>query len=246
MLKNKYHKINACLLTVMLLAGSTGFGRQAQPAPDPALLEKFERLCRQISDVKGDYTLGGVFNILDKANPAAKMDNVDFLMCKQGNEFYYRLGQTITLNEQGANLYIDKTARRIMLSKKKQLVYDMGMGQFRDLGAHISDEHYQLVSQIHGDNETLSLVNEHHVSCKQYSIEFDRRTFRIKSLRLRLTNLSDPLKTDNEKIVEVRISNWEHKADLGHYLTKNKVIKKDGIGRIVLADAFKEYRLIKM
>jgi len=215
------------------------------PAPDKALLDKFNLLCKKMADVQGDYTLGGVINIVDKANPADKMDHVEFLFCKKGDEFYYKLGETLSLNEQGSYIYIDKPSKRVLLSSQKQVAYDPGFRQFADMTATIKSENYHLVSTINGNEQTISLINEHHISCKQYSLTFDKRSMMIKRLYMRLTDFAEPTRKDKEKIVDVSISRWDRTADLGMYLSKNKVIKKFN-GRWKTVNEFRDYQLVKI
>lgn len=239
--------ISALFILLLLITVSSGYGktRDTVPAPDKAILEKFEQVCKKMNDVKGNYTLGGVINIIDRANPADAMDHVDFLFCKQGDEFYYRLGKTITLNEQGLYLYIDNQSRRIMLSPQKKVQYDAGMKQFADMGANIRSEHYKMTSKINGDEQTISLVNEHHISCKQYTITFNRQNLKVKYLYMRLTNLNDPLNKANEKVVTVSISKWDNTADVSGYLSKDNVVKNvKGGWRTV--NVYRNYELIKM
>jgi hypothetical protein len=217
---------------------------QNEQLPDKELLDKFGIMCKKIRDVKGNCTLAGVINIEDHANPAAKMENVGFIFCKRGDDFYYQIGKTATINADGVYIFIDHGAKKIMLSQKKQVVYNAleGLG---DIGANIKAEHYKLVSKIKGDEQTISLINEHHISCKQYSLTFGKRDMKIKSLYLRLSNPQDPLRTDNEKIVNVRISEWDGSAELTKYLSKNNVIKNVN-GRWKTVEGFKNYELIKM
>lgn len=234
---------------VVLVTGSymSGVARAVRPAPDTAsaLLQKFALLCQKIRDVKGDYTLAGVITISDRANPAENMDRVPFLFCKSGSEYYYQLGTTTTLNESGNYIYIDHRNKRILVSGQKPLVYDSGVKGLGDLGAQLKFEHYKVESKISGGDETISLTNEHHISCKQYAIMFDRRSMKIKKLYLRLSNLSDPLRTDNEKIISVSITEWTKTAVLSKYLMKEQVIRSVR-GEWETTAPFKQYRLTKM
>ncbi|WP_183574645.1 hypothetical protein HDF18_01225 [Mucilaginibacter sp. X5P1] len=237
--------ISALFILLPLLIASSSYGKTTDTVPDKAVLEKFEQVCKKMNDVKGNYTLGGVINIIDRANPADAMDHVGFLFCKQGDEFYYQLGKTITLNEQGVYLYIDNQSRRVMVSPQKKVQYDAGIKQFADMGANIQSEHYKMTSKINGDEQTISLVNERHISCKQYTITFDRQSLKVKYLYMRLTNLNDPLNKANEKIVTVNISKWSNTADVSQYLSKNDVIKNvKGGWRTV--SVYRNYELIKM
>jgi hypothetical protein len=216
-----------------------------QQTPDKALVGKFEMLCKKMTNIKGNYTVAGIINMSDKARPADKMENIRFLFCKKGDEFYYRLGSSATVNEQGVYLYIDYKTKRVMLSQKKQVGYDAGLKQFGDIGANIKSENYKLSSKTTGNDQTISLINEYHISCKLYAITFDRHTMKIKHLHMRLSNFNEPLRTDNEKIVDVSISQWSNTADMTKYLTKSKVVRNEN-GKWKTVNEFKNYQLIKM
>jgi len=217
----------------------------ARAADTAKIIRKFTLLCNNIRDVRGDYTLAGVISIDDKASPRANMDHVHFLFCKQGGEYYYQLGATVTLNENGAYVYIDNQNKRILVSGQKRLDYDNDIRGFGDLGANIKFEHYKVASKVSGTDETISLTNDHHISCKQYAITFDRRSMKIKQLRLRLSDPRDPLRTDNEKTISVDIRQWTKTAVLSKYLTKGQVIRNVN-GQWRTAEMFKQYRLTNM
>ncbi|WP_214073228.1 hypothetical protein [Mucilaginibacter sp. dw_454] len=248
MLKTIKIKLAAYLVTLIVFAFyGTGFCNDTlrhAAEPDKALLAKFELLCKKMRDIKGNYTLGGIIDINDKANPADRMNHVSFLFCKQADEFYYQLGKTVTLNEQGVYLCIDYGIKRIMFSRQKTVNYDTGLKQFADIGATIRSENYQLSSKITGDEQTISLINERHITCKQYALTFNRRNMKIKRLYMRLSNFNDPLRTGNEKIVDVSINTWDNTADVTRYLSKNNVIEHVN-GTWKTTKEFKDYQLIK-
>jgi hypothetical protein len=215
------------------------------PDPDKALLSKFKMLIRKIGDVEGNYTLAGVINIVDHANPKERMDNVKFLFCKHGDEFYYRLGTIATINEKGVYIYIDYQTKRIIVSDEKSVTREAGLKAFGDLGMNIKSENYRLESKIRGNEQTISLINEHHISCKQYTISFDKRTMAIKRLYMRLSDFNEPLRTDNEKVVDVSIAEWDGNADLTKYPSKGDIVKNVN-GGWKAVDAFKNYQIVKM
>jgi hypothetical protein len=217
----------------------------ALKAPDKALVARFAAVCRNLADVPKNYTVAGNMTISNKAHPADNMKQVPFLFCKLGSSFYYQLGTTVTVNEQGLYLFIDRRAKSIILSQQKPVAYDTGWKQFADLGASIRDEHYQASDHRNGENETITLVNEQHVSCKQYAVTFNRHTMRILRLFLRLSNIDDPLNRDKEKTIEVTFLRWSNAADISKYLSPAQVVESAGKGWKT-QKAFKQYRLVQM
>jgi hypothetical protein len=202
-------------------------------------------LCKKISNVSGNYTIGGIIDINDEANPADKITHAAFLFSKKSDKFYYRLGATVSINQPGIYLYIDNQAKSIMVSPQKQVLFDTGLKGLADMGANIKSENYKIVSRVTGDDQTITLINEHHISCKEYAITFNRHNMRIKRLYMRLTNFNDPLRTDNEKIVDVTISQWNNKADMTKNLSANSVVKSVN-GKWMTLNGYKIYRLITM
>jgi len=213
--------------------------------PDKELLAKFRQVCHQLDDFRGNYTMSGVVIINDQSSPGKKIDKADFVFCKDGDEFYYKMGKMITINEQGLYLSIDMAAKTIMVSPQKQVNYDTRLKQFADVGNTIQSENYEMKNAVTGNEQTISLINEHHITCKQYSITFDKRTLRIRRLYARLTNLQNPSSADNDEIVDVSINRWDHTADLTEFLMPGSIIKNTN-GRWTLKSEYKGYRLIDM
>jgi len=231
---------------IFAVAFSTyAFGQRNAGTPGYDTLGTFRKLCSQISDYKGNYTLAGVISIKNPTNPNLELKNEDFLFCKSGSQFYYQLGATQMLNESGVYLYIDHDRRNILLSPQKQVGYDQPPLSLPDVTAMLKSEHYRLVSSTTGNERTITLLNEHHISCKQYSLTFNKDNLKLKRLFMRLTDLRNPDDRSTEEVVDVRIVQWERTANLGKYLTKNKVIRTNG--RAVSGTGnFRNYKVIKM
>jgi hypothetical protein len=210
-----------------------------------ALLNKFKQVCKQFNGNKKNYTLAGIMNVHDKRNPDTEMKNVNFLFCKSGGDFYYRVGQTVTINEQGLYLFIDQGSKAITLTKQKTISYDQGgFKQFGDLAASIKSENYTISSKVVGDQQTISLINEHHISCKQYALTFNKATLKISHLYMRFTNFNYP-EAENDQVVDIDISQWNDTANLNAYMSKNKVVKYIN-GDWKTLNEFKNYRVVKM
>jgi hypothetical protein len=213
-------------------------------SPDQVLVAKFEQVCRQFSNFKGNYTLAGIINISGVALP---MKNIPFRFCKQGKEFYYLLGKTITLNESGCNLYIDRQSKSILVSRQKEIRYqENAMSQFGKLAEKISSENYTISNRITGSQQTISLVNEHHVSCKEYTVTFNKATLKISRLYMRLSSLDAPGTTaGRDKIVDVAVTEWSHTANLRSYLSVAKVAVLQN-GNWIARNEFKNYHVVQM
>jgi hypothetical protein len=205
----------------------------------------FEKICDKMKQAKGDYTIGGLINLTDPVHPEQSIKNAPFLFCKQGDQFYYRLGTTETINGRELYLYIDHQTKNIMLSPRKEVMYDPSPVKPIDLGEAIRSEHYSLGSAVNGPLETLTLLNERHISCKQYSVTFNREGLNITRLFMRLTYLREPMRRDKETTVDVRITRWEQTADISKYPNAGSVLVKVH-GRWQGNGELKNYRVIEM
>jgi hypothetical protein len=158
-----------------------------------------------------------------------KMKHVNFLLSKHENEFYYKLGNTQTLNAKGVYLYIDNAGSTILAGHQKPLVENNGFQQLLsgEMTRNLQSEHYELLSSRQGADQTISMLNEHHISCKQYALTIDTTSLRIKKIFIRYTNFNAPLRTDNEKIVTVIVNQWTNSGAPDKYLLAKDVVYKD-------------------
>ena len=96
-----------------------------------------------------------------------------------------------------------------------------------------------------GKFQTLCLLNEKHITCKEYDITYDTLTSKVSRIYTRLANFSDPMNVKKEKILDVYFNNWEETADINKYLAIDKVVTKVG-SEIKLTDNYKKYELIRI
>ena len=234
-------------LIVAFVFNSVGYAQNVKPdgAGGFDTLGVFKKLCDRIRDTKGDYTLGGIINIKNPTNPTLELKNVSFLFCKSGSRFYYKLGTAEMINNEGVYLYIDHDRRNIMLSPQKEVAYDQTPLNMPDVSTMMKTEHYRVSSSDKGNERTITLLNEHHVSCKQYSLTFDKDNLRLRRLFMRLTDLRNPDNSSTEEVVDVQITQWNRTADLSKYLNKRQVISIRG-QMVSGTGNFKNYRVIKM
>jgi hypothetical protein len=213
------------------------------PKYDAILLLKFKNICKKYDTLKLNYTMKGVINMIDKADTGGKMNNVSFLFCKRGDALYYKLGETETMNENGLYLYIDHAAKRVFLSQQKHLNYNDGVQSITAIAKNLQGERYTLTGSVNGSQQSITLVNEHHITCKQYTVSFDTVDMQIRHVYARLTNFQDPLNKNKEKIFSVDLSEWDAKALMDSYPSTASVVKRqDGVWS--KTNKYKDYELI--
>lgn len=212
---------------------------------DEALLAKFQQITARYDSLgRNDYVMAGIINMVDKADTAGKLNNVSFLVCKQGSGFYYKLGRTETINADGLCLFIDHAARKIILSPQQAINYEQGGPKmFTDIAANLKAEEYNMSSVRNGADQTITFINETHISCKQYSMTFDTARRELRRMYLRFTNFQEPSRKDKEKVLDIRLSEFDGKADLKKYLTKNEVVNSMN-GSWYATERFKDYELM--
>jgi hypothetical protein len=212
---------------------------------DPELLARFDKVCKKYDTLsKQNFTMAGVINMTDGADTADRLQHTAFVFCKAGEDFYYRMGNTEVINERGLYLFVDNTSHKIVMGQHRGIQYgEPGIKPFSIPGAGLRSEAYQLTTTRNGRLQTISLINERHITCKQYSLTFDTTSFQIEHIYARLTNLDAPLRKEKEKIFEISLTEYDGKAKLQQFLTPEKVVITSG-GIWKTTGRFNNYQLI--
>ena len=215
------------------------------PVYDKAVLAQFQALCHKYDSVGSHYTVAGSLSVRDLTDTTGTLKDVPFLCCKNGGELYYRLGRTETINGGGLYIFIDHQAKTILLSKQKDVITNANDQIIPDFGKQLASEDYALSRKAFGGKQTFSLINEHHVSCKEYSLTADSATGKITRIRTRLSNAQEPLRKDNEKLIDVEFSRWDGAGELKSYTNAADVVRRNGNDWLPTKD-YLNYQLIKM
>jgi hypothetical protein len=210
------------------------------PAFDPILLRKYEALSLLYDTVRASYTMAGVINLHDPADSAANMKDVAFFFSRSGDNFYYKLGTTMTINMEGLYVYVDEKGRSIVIGEQKNVISDQASGAFISLSKNLMGEGYALTGQLNGSQQTLTITNEHHLSCKQMSVTYDTLNMHIGHLRARLTNLVGVKK---DKTLDIAITEWATEAKPEKYINLDDVIKKED-GKWIAVKQYKGFSII--
>jgi hypothetical protein len=210
---------------------------------DPVLLGKYERIYKKYDTLKTAYTMAGSIDINDPADTASNMKKVGFFFCKRGDGFYYKLGTTETINAKGVYLFIDNLAQTIMVSGQKQIAYDQQPDAITGLGKFLSIGEYALSGKLTGSEQTLSLINEHNGSCKQFSLSYDTVTMEVNRIYARLTNIQAPLTEARDEVVDINITQWTDKAELNKYIVIGNILQKDKNGWTG-TNKYKDYQVV--
>lgn len=212
------------------------------PKLNPQLLEKFLAGCSQIDPNKKEFLLVGTINVQDGADTTLNIQNVPYILSKKGKEFYFKIGQTETINAGDYYIFLDHNLKKVMVSKQQQVVPTVGMPNVQQMLKNLDGEFYSLTDKVINDTEKISLVNEHHLSCKEFSLRVSHVDKELKAVMLRLSNPQFPEDKKKDKKVELQLTQISEKSNLENYV-ETPVVKKVQ-ATWTLQPAYKAYELI--
>jgi len=213
-------------------------------AYDTALVKKFSDECKRFNMQSDPLTYSGIINITDGADTADHINNMRFLYSRIGNDYYFKNGDNETLNAQGVYLYIEHAQKRILISKQKEIP-KAPLPDMSGIADKMQSEHYSMQDKKNGGYETIALLNEHHITCKEYAITFDTLSQKMHSVTMRLSFFSDPLNKKKDKVISMVVNRYENKADVSVFPDKNKIVERNNDGW-KLTDLYKGYKLIQI
>lgn len=217
-------------------------GKKKEHSYDPSLLKQLEQLSAQLDFNKQYCTYSGMINVDDGGDTTASVHNLEFLFSRSGKDFYYQMGNTETIHEEGINLFIQHEQNKIVLSHNDIVV----QSPVTDLGTIEKDlryEDYDLVGSNEGGGKKISVLNNTHVTCKELSMTYDTISGKVQKIYTRLSNISDPLNKKKDRVISVSISGIEDNGHLGRYPHLHDIIaSSDGNWR--LKNKYANYELI--
>jgi DNA-binding cell septation regulator SpoVG len=223
--------------------------KQAEPVTEPAynraVFQKFSTLLKDFDFTNKPYTIAGTLNTINKADTTERMQNLSFLFSKDGNNCYYKLKNIEMLNAENGYMFIDHTNKKIAIAAHKDINMPAMINGIDKLQSMLQSEGYELQDKHAGQNETISLVNEHHVTCKEYAITYDTLSMKINRVYTRFTDITDVMNKNKERIVDMQVSTLSQEAHIGRYLNFQDVVKKSD-GHWQLKKAYAGYQLIEM
>lgn len=211
---------------------------------DTLLLKKFADISRAFNVQKDVVTYSGVLSINDGADSTGNIKALNFYYSRNGNNYYYKNGSTETLNAQGIYLYIEHDHKRVLIAKQKE-VPTAPLPDMSNVTDKLQSERYRLVDKKNGGYETIALINEHHISCKEYAITFDTLHHQLNTVVTRLSCFADPLNKKKDRVISMKMNLYESKSDAGNFPDKSNTILKDG-NSWKLTAKYSNYELISL
>lgn len=214
------------------------------PHYDTVMLKKFKAISESLNIKDKACTYSGVINIVNKADTTQTVKNVRFLFCKRDQNCYYRMGNTETLNNNGIYLYVDHDHKKVIVGPQKSLSMPDIAGS-ANLKDNLTGENYALTCKSSGEKQTLTLLNEKHITCKEYAITYDTVTRKVNRIFARMSNFNEPLNKAKERLVDVLFNDWQYQANVNNYLDPKTVLAQYG-NEIKLVGIYKTYELIRI
>jgi hypothetical protein len=210
---------------------------------DPVLLKRFITTIHSLDFNKPKCTYKGVIDMTDGNDTSNNARGLKFSFCRSGDDYYYQLGSNEIIHRDSLNLYIQHDQRKIVLSKRA-IVIKPPTNDLALVEKDIRSESYLLKSTFNGTNQTLSLLNEHHITCKELSVTLDTASGRLERIYTRLTDFGSPVNKNRDRVMRVDITLIKDEVNMQLYPAVKDILKKNG-NKWELAAAYKDYELIR-
>lgn len=226
------------------IVGSKSDTAQSDETPDPLqqeLLKELSSWMKAFDSTNVKYHVQGFLTAVDKTDTAHALIDIPYQYMKDGDKFYLRNGQTETVNTADVFVMVDHEARRMVLTKSRKAgPVELPGG---NMLTFLKDEKYTLHKENKQGRTAISMVNPHHVSIKELTVQFDSTAMAVKQIYFRQADIADPLNTDLDKWVRMDIRHWDDHPDAGPMIQVKKFVRKDK-EQWVTTPAFKDYELM--
>lgn len=214
--------------------------------PDPkqvAMMNELLAWLKPFDSTNTSYYLDGSLTAVDRVDSANAMVGVPYTVCKNGKQFYLKVGQTETFNTSQQYLFIDHAAKKMLSGHARTVVQSPGM-PMHELFAFIASEGFTF-SKTNSSNRysTISVLNPNHISYKEFTVQYDSVARQVKKLFIRQAEVTDPMNADKEKWITLVVKEWNDDPEPGKYLGVQKFIQKKQ-DEWAPAPGFAEYELI--
>lgn len=214
------------------------------PSYDPALIKKMIMASRSLDFNRPECTYSGDVDLTDLNDTLNSLHHIHFQFCRSGDQYYYHLANVEIIHEGNLNVFIQNDQRKVVVSNERIAIRPPVNGLDSIMKA-LSGESYALKNIIKGKNQTLSLVNERHLSCKEFAVTLDTVTGKLEHIHARLSDFGSPKDKGLDRLMDVSISGISYHADREQFPLIRDVIHK-GKDRWLLTDKYKSYELIML
>lgn len=253
--------IGLLVITSLVLANTPAVKKWWSPAPktilekpadnapdkiDPAqqltLLQELSAWLKPFDSTNTSYYYDGLLTAIDRTDSAHAMINVDYRFCKNGNEFYLRIGNTETINTKQVYLFVDHEAKRIILNRGK-LVQQMPGIPVNALYDYLKEEGYTLQKKTDKIHPVIFMDNPNHISCKEFTVQYDSTAKQVRKIFFRQADMADHMDPNLEKWVTLVFKTWNDQPETDNYLQVKKFITKQK-EEWICTPSYQDYQLM--
>lgn len=210
---------------------------------DAALLARLNRLVGSM-DLNNTCAYRALISMTSPADSVSGIKDIPVVFCREGQKCYYRYGPEEMINESGFNVLISNERKKVIVDREKPVIAP-ATGSLQDFAKGMVSEHYVLLSEASGEEETILLKNEKHLTCREFSISYRKADEKVTRLFARLPDSSDPLDKGKDRTIKMQITEWTKSPDWRAYPGLERVIRIAD-GKIELTKKYMDYELINL
>jgi hypothetical protein len=211
---------------------------------DTALLTRMMTAAHELDFNKRQCTYGGMIDMNDPNDTTNNVRQLKFSFSRSGDNYYYQVGPAEIIHQDQLNVYVQNDQRKVVLSNHaitiKPPISDLGI-----LEKAMESEHYTLQTTVSGQSQTLALVNEQHISCKEFAITLDTVSGKLQRIYMRTTDFGSPQDKQLDRTLDVHITRLENVSDMRQYPSANDIVRKSG-SKWLLQGKYRDYELIML
>jgi hypothetical protein len=211
---------------------------------DSVLLRKFTSTIRSLDFNRRNCAYAGMINLDDPNDTTNTVHHLNFRFCRVAGDYYYRLGNTEMIHKGKLDLYVENDQRKVVISSRP-IEIQAPVQDFNLMVKTLRSESYALTGSVKGGKQKLSLINEHHFSCKELSVTLDTASGQLERIYSRMTDIGSPMDKGKERTLDVQLLEISGHADRHLYPETGDVVRmKDG--KWTLTGKYSTYELIML
>ncbi len=206
---------------------------------DKAVLKELTDMLHGM-DTLTALTITGSVNVNDQADSTSSMSTT-FTYTRQGQEGYYRIGDNEVAALNDAYIVVSNDVKKIFISPVKPLPNPVKL-PVTDEVSLLGNEGYTISRKTSEGITEIALLNNKHISCREYRLSYDS-TGRIYQVNMRLSEPSDMVDLQKDKLINVTVTSWSSVASRKDLLKMDRYVSvKNGVP--VASGVFSGYDVI--
>ncbi len=218
--------------------------KRKEIAIDTVVLSRAKRALIALDLDRKECLVAGIINSVNRADKDDLIKDVPYLYSKNGDDFYYRLGETETVNANGLYIYIDHGGKKILVSDQRKISDGPQQSNLAGMLDELVVDEYKVNCRKQGSIQVLNLLNENDLNIKEYTLHFDTLSLKPQKVHIRIANPDDPTGTNNEQIMDVRFTELSNHSEIERYIGRH-IVRKEGTHFRPVGE-FKAYELIEL